>query len=77
MQLRRALLLGLGILSIVSPRRVLALQARVNTIGYDGSGDLEPRRWLVTLTRVAGVIAVVLAMVATDGDPPDSEDRYV
>jgi len=47
----------------------------VNTIGYDGTDQLEPRPWLVTLTRLAGILAVAAAL-ATDADP-EPQDTYV
>lgn len=76
MDVRRGLLFLLGIGAVVAPRRCLALHARLNTIGYDGTDALEPRGWLVTLTRIAGLAAIVIVVVGTDStvNPASSDD---
>lgn len=74
--LRRSLLFVLGLTTILAPRRMLAIQARINTVGFDGTDGLTPQDWLVTLTRIAGVAVVTIAVLTTDasGDPTRTDD---
>lgn len=76
---RRTLLLVVGIVAVLTPRRLLGLQARINTIGYEGTSALNPQSWLVTVTRIAGVLAIIIAVFSTDStvnldDDGDSGD---
>ena len=62
-----------GLLHVLAPRVTLRLAARAWLLGYENADDLEPRDWLATTNRVAGVgmIAVGITGLLIDRDDPE------
>lgn len=52
-----------GVLAVVAPRLVLSLHAKVNLLGFRNAEDVEPSSWLVRVTQVAGLGAVLFAVL--------------
>jgi hypothetical protein len=50
-----AVLTGYGLLAIASPRLAITVKGWLLLVAFDNPGDLEPREWLESTTRVAGV----------------------
>lgn len=69
-----------GFLAVVSPRLVLSLHAKVNLLGFRNTEDVEPSSWLVRITQVIGVGAVLLAILGPEaafktGPADDTDDE--
>lgn len=63
-----------GLLACIAPRVVLALHSKINLLGFQNTEHIEPSDWLVTLTRVAGLLAVTVAILSSESDGQPSED---
>lgn len=55
-----------GVLATVAPRLVLSLHAKVNLLGFRNTEAIEPSPWLVRITRVFGILAILFAVVGPD-----------
>lgn len=64
----------IGLLALVAPRFVLSLHSKVNLFGFRNTEELEPTEWLVSLTRIGGVIAIGMALLGSEPDVEDAED---
>lgn len=64
---RRRVLLGtVGVLSVLYPRRVLQVNARLNLIGYENAAEVRPTDRLVRVTRWLGAAMVGAALLGPD-----------
>ncbi|WP_224269669.1 hypothetical protein [Haloprofundus salinisoli] len=58
------LLLSFGLPSAVWPSRVAKFEERLDSIGSKRSwSEIEPADWKVSLTRVAGIVMVLVGIV--------------
>lgn len=69
--MRRTLLIAVGLLGLVSPKRLLDLNARLNLVGYENADQVEPKRWLIRITRLLSVVALAIGVL----DPFGSTDE--
>jgi len=56
-------LVMVGALGVAYPTEVARLSEWIDAIGRRGGGPVEPRAWLVALTRVMGGVAALLGAV--------------
>jgi hypothetical protein len=65
-----ALLVVQGLLSVLVPKKAIALATLGWRVGFENVGDLEPREWYVEVTRVLGVgfLAAGVAGLAVSRD---------
>ncbi len=66
--MRRTLLIAVGFLGLVSPKRLLKLNARLNLIGYENTEQVEPKRWLIRVARVLSVVALAIGLLDPFGN---------
>lgn len=74
-----------GLLAVLSPRRAVALEAKLQNCGLENVGDLEPRPWLVRATRAVGVGLIATGVTglvlegrtAEESDDDDDEPEIV
>lgn len=73
-----------GLLSVLAPRKSIALATTAWRAGFENVGDLEPREWYVEVTRVLGVgmlVAGLTGLVVSaagengEGDVVDEADE--
>jgi hypothetical protein len=75
-----------GLLSVLAPRRAIAVATAAWRLGFENVGDLEPREWYVELTRTLGVGLLVAGLTglalssreddeADDGSGDDASDH--
>lgn len=69
--MRRTVLIAVGALGLVSPKRLLELNARLNLIGYENTDQVEPKRWLIRATRVLSIVALAIGLL----DPLGSDEE--
>lgn len=69
MSLKRTAIVVIALASVLFPRRVLRVNVRLNLFGYENTGDVRPKRWLVRFTRVAGLL-VFFTEIRHLGDEP-------
>jgi hypothetical protein len=69
--MRRTLLIAVGLLGLVSPKRLLKLNARLNLVGYENRDQVEPKRWLIRVTRVLSIVALAIGLL----DPFGSDEE--
>jgi hypothetical protein len=69
--MRRTLLIAVGALGLVSPKRLLKLNARLNLVGYENRDQVEPKRWLIRVTRVLSIVALAIGLL----DPFGSDEE--
>ncbi|MEF8783511.1 MAG: hypothetical protein V5A39_11300 [Haloarculaceae archaeon] len=66
-----------GLLSVLAPRKSIALATTAWRAGFENVGDLEPREWYVEVTRVLGVGMLVAGLtgllVSASGDDGEAE----
>ncbi|MFQ3294197.1 MAG: hypothetical protein ACI8VE_001266 [Natrialbaceae archaeon] len=68
--MRQIVLIAIGALGLVSPKRLLNLNARLNLIGYENTDQVEPKRWLIWATRVMALLPLAVGLL----DPFESEE---
>jgi len=66
--MRRTMLIAVGAFGLVSPKRLLELNARLNLVGYENTDQVEPKGWLIRVTRVLSAIALAIGLLDPFGD---------
>ncbi|MFW5938459.1 MAG: hypothetical protein ACOCSN_05900 [Halanaeroarchaeum sp.] len=66
--MRRYALIAIGLLGTVSPKSLLRLNARLNLVGYENVDQVEPKGWLLRVTRVLAVVALAIGLLDPFGD---------
>lgn len=68
--MRRIILIAIGVLGLVFPKRLLELNARLNLIGDENTNQVEPKGWLIRAIRVMALIPLAIGLL----DPFGSEE---